>query len=93
MELSKNPMVYPGWLPRYLELFALAGKVKKLLPGLNIPCRVYQSRGDELVSLRSVKYLPQAQILEGSMHYYYSDADRLYLQNEFENFIKKEEVR
>lgn len=93
VKLGKNPLTYLGWLPRYLELFALAGKVKKLLPGLNITCRVYQSRRDELVSLRSLKYLPQAHILEGSMHYYYSGSDRLYLQNEFEKFIKKEEVR
>jgi len=91
--LSRNPLDYLGWLPRYLELFALAKKVRALMPELKTKCAVFQSRRDELVSPRSLKLLPKAAVLDGSMHYYYSDADRLYLQNEFEKFIKKEEVQ
>lgn len=90
--LSRNPLDYLGWLPRYLELFALAKRVRGLMPKLETGCAVYQSRGDELVSRRSLKLLPGAAMLDGSTHYYYSPADRLYLQNEFEKFIKKEEV-
>lgn len=91
--LSLNPLDYIGWLPRYLELFTLAKKVRRMIPRLKTKCAVYQSRRDELVSLRSLKLLPGAAVLDGSMHYYYPDADRLYLQNEFEKFIKKEEVQ
>lgn len=94
---DKNPLSYLGWLPRYLELFALGRKVRTLLPGLKTPCLAFQSRRDELVSRRSEKLLSghssiSLHILQSSMHYYYPAADREYLKKEFGKFITKEEA-
>lgn len=98
VRLSKNPLHYLGWVPRYLELFALARKLRPQTGALKAPCKVYQSARDELVSRRSVKYLEgreniELHILPESTHYHYSDAEKNFLRKELENVIKKVEVQ
>ena len=46
---------YVGWIPRYLELFALSADARKKVSGLTVPTRVYMAGRDEQVSLRSEK--------------------------------------
>lgn len=89
---SKNIFKYLGWIPRYLELFKEIKAVRKLVPLINVPCDVYQSAHDEMVSIKSVNILKtnnktRAHILNNSSHYYYDDEDYKYLLNEFSNYI------
>lgn len=96
--LSRDPFAYLGWIPRYLELFALARQLRPKLHRLTVPCRAYQSRRDELVSMRSCHCLRQSEniqlhILEKSMHYFYTQEDEAFLRNELKMVIEKEEVR
>lgn len=72
---------YIPWIPRYLELFREIYLTEKKLRLLHIPCTVFQSRRDELVTNCSRKVLerfPQIEIrdLYDSTHFYYTDADR-----------------
>lgn len=96
--LSKNPLHYLGWIPRYLELFALAREMRPQTGALKVPCKIYQSARDELVSMRSLKYLKDREnielhILPKSMHYHYSEDEKIFLREELENIIKKVEVQ
>ncbi|MBR3952940.1 MAG: alpha/beta fold hydrolase [Oscillospiraceae bacterium] len=92
IELSKNPFEYLGWIPRFLELFDEIGKTKKVIPKLKTNCRIYQSKNDELVSLKSVSLLrnktkASVKVLEKSGHYYYDKDDFDFLLNEFREFV------
>ena len=91
---SRNIFLYLGWIPRYLELFQKIARVQKILPDLQTPCSVYQSRNDELVSLRSVAHLhklPAAsvEILENCYHFYYDSKDFDTLLKDFTAFIQE----
>lgn len=75
---------YLSWIPRFLELFALCGQTRDRVPGISIPCYVFQSRKDELVSVRSSRFLEKEpgiryEMLENSGHFYYppEDLDRI----------------
>lgn len=75
---------YLKWIPRYLELFREIRRTRPLLEKLNIPCDVFLSAKDELVSLRSLRILEKhpnlrVRVLRHSSHFYYSDTDRRYI--------------
>ena len=77
------------------ELLAECRRVRRLLPQLKVPSQTFQSRCDELVSLRSVKDLEgnpyiQNRILEHSGHFAYREADLPMLQQAFRDLVEKE---
>lgn len=85
---SKNLLLYLGWIPRYLELFAKIRKTRKQIGQLTLPCSVFQSAGDEMVSRQSTRLLSQnphisVQELRNSGHYYYENSDFQLLKNGF----------
>lgn len=80
VNLSPNLFLYLGWIPRFIELLVLCKQTQKKINGINIPCYVFQSRNDELVSVKSSKYfgenpLVKHEIMEGSGHFYYAPED------------------
>lgn len=90
--ISKNPFHYLRWIPRFLELFGKIRRTRKDLHRLKIPVFVYQSTRDELVSIKSVKYLksnPHICIheLKNSTHSYYEKQDMNFLLQEFQRFM------
>ena len=92
IELSKNPLKYLGWIPRFLELFGKIGETRKIIGNLKTDCMIFQSFGDELVSKKSIKYLEEKtsasiNVLEKSGHYYYEKKDFDYLLGELRKFI------
>ena len=89
---DKNLFHYLGWIPRYLELFAQMGRVRKLLPQLQTPAEAWQSRKDEMVARRSALLLrenPHIRVneLPNSGHYYYEKSDLPLLKDAFSAFI------
>ena len=85
---SKRLWNYIKWLPRYLELFREARAAQSVVGSLQLPCRVFQSGKDELVSRRSCEFLKRnpeitLSVLTNSGHFYYEQADFEYLQHEF----------
>ena len=72
---------YIGWIPRYLELFALSRAARKVLPRLTTPTRAFRHGQDELVSPKSGALLAGCpavtlRTLEGSMHHDIAPDDR-----------------
>lgn len=71
---------YIGWIPRYLELFAISRDVRRRMAEMSIPAQVFMSGKDELVSLRSCRVLEKCPavtltILPDSMHHELAEAD------------------
>ena len=94
IQLCPNPLPYLGWIPRYLELFRKIRRVRNSLSRLEVPCRVYQSRHDEMISPRAAKVLARSHTvtvhcLEHSGHFYYPPQDLAFLQSEFSDFVAK----
>ncbi len=92
IEPDKNPFDYIGWIPRFLELFAKIRTVRKMINLLKVPCFVYQSNNDELVSKQSIKYFSNNLTvsvtgLKNSGHYYYDENDFDFLLKEFKKFV------
>ena len=90
---TKKLWEYTGWIPRYLELFELAGKIERKLGKLRLPCYIFQSKHDELVSLFSLEPLKKIKnakisILSTSGHFCYSKADTEFLRKNITNICK-----
>jgi esterase/lipase len=86
--LTRKLWKYILWLPRFLELFAESHATRKILHQLRVPCCVFQSKQDEVVSLRSHRDLQkhphyQLTLLENSGHYRYSPEDTALLLEAF----------
>ena len=89
---DRNLFHYIGWIPRFFELFSKIRQARKMINSIHIPCLVYQSRNDELVSGRSTNFLKQnphisVNELPNSGHYYYAKADRDFLLAEFRRML------
>ncbi len=89
---SKNPVKYLGWIPRFLELFGKIKDTRKLIDLIDVPCNVYLSCNDEMVSLRSKNLLesnPNISVfpLKKSGHYYYEKEDLQFLKRAFTDFL------
>lgn len=92
---DKNILKYIGWLPRFFELFEKIRYIRMLISNLEAKCYVYQSKNDEMVSLKAIKLLKQNKnisctLLEKSAHYYYHEDDIEFLKREFNKFLMSE---
>lgn len=89
---DKNLFRYIGWAPRFLELLTKCRKTRKLIKEIKCPTWVFQSGKDELVSMRSCKYLRDnpnisLNVLPDSGHCYYAPDDLKALQEAFTQFF------
>lgn len=71
---------YIGWIPRYLELFAISADVRRRIAALTVPAQVFMSGRDELVSRRSCRVLEKCPavtltVLPDSMHHELAPGD------------------
>lgn len=85
---DKNLLKYLSWIPRYIELIQEAFITRKKVLNIQVPCRVFQSKNDELVLYSSINFLkknPRIQIytLYDSGHYWLSEKDEQLVLNEF----------
>jgi len=92
--LNRRLWQYIGMIPRFLELLAISREMRNKLPELTVPVHAFQSRYDELVSIRSVEVLKRCpaacvRILERSRHYYYETTDLAYLKYEISHILKE----
>lgn len=91
---DKRLWLYLGWIPRYIELFKEIAITRKCISNIKIPCRVFLSQRDELVSLRSLKYLKdnpkiKVSMLEGATHFYFSEANNARMQKALASICRK----
>lgn len=91
---NKKIWLYLGWIPRFLELFKEIKYTRTLVNNISVPCYVFQSKNDEMVSRKSVDFLKnnknfKLKILKNSSHHYYAENDKNFLLDEF-NFLQKQ---
>lgn len=84
IHLSKNLLLYLGWIPRFWELLRLCAQCRRTAVPLPVPTLVVFGSKDELVCLRSKKFFendPSARtvIFENTGHFgfYPKDQDKL----------------
>ena len=83
---------YVGWFPRYLELREEAVNSRKKLLKVTVPCYVFQSANDEMVSRKSEKYIRRNKniiltVLEKSSHFIYDEDDMSLLCKKFKELM------
>ena len=91
---DRNPLHYAGWLPRYLELFDEIGAVNAMRMSVCVPCEVFQSAADELVSPEALPLLRgmtvvRLHVLRESTHFYYSPHDRQRILHAWRQIIRQ----
>ena len=57
VEVSKNPFVYLGWIPRFFDLFKEIKKTRKVIDKIKTPCICFHCLKDELVRNKALKDL------------------------------------
>ena len=77
-----------------IELLGEMRRTRKVLPQLAVPCETYQSRRDELVSMRTCKYLENHPhitnlVLENSGHVGYEGEDKRILMERFAAMVER----
>ena len=92
VKLEPNPLKYISWAPRMLELLAECRRVRRILPQLRVGAKCFQSRVDEMVSMRSCKYLQtcpavRITVLEHSGHFAYGEGDVALLRRELADTV------
>lgn len=92
--LDKRVWLYAGWIPRYLELFKESYLSREKIKNVNVPCFFFQSANDELVSMKSIKYIPHkdnisTKIMKTSRHFMYSDEDLTEFSKSLSDFLKR----
>lgn len=80
VKLDKRLWEYIGWIPRYMELFRESKQARKRIRYVNVPCYMFHSQHDEVVSMKSIKLIPEKEnifttVLKDSSHFIYSDKD------------------
>ena len=93
--IERQPLLYyVAWLPSYVELFHIAYTTRKLVSQLKLPSFIFQSKQDEFVSMRSLKYFRgmknvQMITLKESGHFYYVKEERADILKCFEALLDK----
>ena len=83
---------YIPWIPRFLDLFTEIHRTEQILEQVDTECICFQSRKDELVWKRSEQVLERngrisVRKLMESSHFYYAEADKLLILQEFKELI------
>lgn len=91
---DKRLWKYVRWIPNYFSLFIEIRAIRKITMQIAVPCSIFQSRKDELVSGASIKYFDnirqiECTVLNESSHFYYDEKDYSHLLYEFERFCEK----
>jgi len=92
VELNLKLWEYIGWIPRYLELFREAKAGRRNIEMVSVPSFIFQSKKDELVSFKSIKFIPEKEnihltVLENSAHFIYDKEDFKVVLNKFKDII------
>lgn len=79
--LTKKMWKYIAWIPNGNSLVALSKKCRKIANSIDVPCKAYFGRKDELVSMKSAKYLRdnknvEITVFDSAGHFFIEDNDK-----------------
>ncbi len=91
---DKKFWLYLGWVPRFIELFKEIKFTRTLLKDISVPCFVFQSKNDEMVSRKSINFMKanpsiKLDVLKKSSHHYYFESDYDILLKKFNDIFTK----
>ncbi len=94
IEMTWKLWQYVGLIPRYVELLILCKQARGWIPHITLPCHVFQSAKDELVSPRASRFFAghpvvRHQVLTHSGHFAYFDEDLETLGQSLSVFLKE----
>lgn len=94
VDLDRRLWKYIPWAPRFLELLVECRRTRKAVGQLAVPCQVFQSRQDELVSMGACACMAanphiQVTVLGRSGHFAYSEADAGLLKKRFQEMVQR----
>ena len=94
VEVSKNPFVYLGWIPRFFDLFKEIKRTRKLIDKIKTPCICFHCLKDELVRNKALNDLKknkdfEIHVLNNSGHYYLVDEEKEELKNRFSQMLNE----
>lgn len=92
VKTDKRLWIYFGYIPRFIELLAYIKVSRKNILSVDVPCHVFQSGKDELVSKKALKYIKAndklaVSVLEGSGHFYYTIDDFKQIEDALKNVL------
>lgn len=91
---DKRVWLYLGWIPRFLELFKEIKYTRPIANNIIVPCCIFQSKNDEMVSKNAINFINnspkiEVEILQKSSHFYYFQDDYKKMLIKYKNFINK----
>ncbi len=91
---DKRFWLYLGWIPRFLELFKEIKHTRSFAKNIIMPCCVFQSKNDEMVSEKAIDFIKvnskiQIEVLPKSSHHYYYEADYDKMLTSYKFFLTK----
>lgn len=94
IRMTRKFWKYASWIPRLWELLVEIRRIRGILPQLQTPTQSFQSRVDELVSMRSCSQLRRnpcirITVLEGSGHFAYGPEDTALLQKRLRETVER----
>ena len=90
---DKRLWKYVPWAPRFVELLTEIRRIRKLIPKISVPTIVFQSKKDELVSVRSCEFFRgndniSLNLLETSSHQHHTKEDKALLLESFKKMFE-----
>lgn len=87
----KTPFEVIFWHKPYLDLLKLSKYVRNNIGNLQVPTIAIQSKLDEFVSMKSIKYIKKSAIkpilLRKSRHFYYTKEERAWILRKFKSLL------
>lgn len=92
IKLTRKMWKYIRWIPNGLALVSLSHKCRKLAKGTNVPCKAYFGKKDELVSVKSAKYLRdnkncEVTVFDTAGHFFIEENDKEKIRNSLSELI------
>lgn len=92
VKTDKRLWIYLGYIPRFIELLAYVKVSRKNILSVDVPCHVFQSCKDELVSNKALKYIERnnkltVSLLKNSGHFYYIPNDFKLIEDALKNVL------
>lgn len=81
INLTRKMWKYIAWIPNGLSLLTLSKDCRKIANNIDVPCIAYFGRKDELVSVKSAKYLKdnkyaETTVFDSAGHFFIEESDK-----------------
>lgn len=90
--LTRKMWKYIRWIPHGLSLIALSRKCRKITNDINIPCKAFFGKKDELVSIKSAQYLKNNEnitvtVFDTAGHFFIEKKDKEKIKSSLSSLI------